>query len=128
MAQPYPVELRERVISHVEEGHSHRSTAVHYRVSIKFVNDMVKLKRESGSLAPKRIGRAPGTSKLSPHADWIAQRLDEKGDVTLPELSIELFKQFGIAVHPTSVGRFVHRLGLTHKKRHSMPVSKIARI
>jgi len=128
MAKAHPLALRERVVAHVEEGHSHRATALHYRVSIKFVNDMIKLKRTVGSLAPKRMGKAPGDSKLSPHADWIAQRFDERGDITLPELSIGLFEQFGVEVHPTSVGRFVHRLGLSHKKRHSMPVSKTARI
>jgi Transposase and inactivated derivatives len=33
-------------------------------VSIKFINDMVRLKRETGSLAPKRQGN-PGRGKLT---------------------------------------------------------------
>ncbi len=52
MAKPHPIELRERVVAFVEEGHTHRATAEHFRVSVKFVNDMVKLKRETGSLQP----------------------------------------------------------------------------
>src|SRR5690606_34098815 len=59
MGRPHPIELRSRVVDRVEEGHSHRSTAAHFRVSVRFVNDMVKLKRETGSLAPKRQGN-PG--------------------------------------------------------------------
>ena len=54
MCKPDPMELRRRVITFVEEGNTHRATAAHFRVSIKFVNDMVKLKRETGSLEPKR--------------------------------------------------------------------------
>lgn len=50
MPKPHPIELSERVVAHVEEGHPHRGTAAHFRVSVKFVNDMVILKRETGSL------------------------------------------------------------------------------
>jgi transposase len=52
MGKPHPLVLRERVVAFVEEGNSHRSSAAHFRVSVKFVNDMVKLKRETGSLEP----------------------------------------------------------------------------
>ena len=53
MGKPHPIELRERVVAFVEEGNTHRSAAAHFRVLIKFVNDMVKLKRETGALVPK---------------------------------------------------------------------------
>ena len=56
MGKPHPIELRERVVKFVEEGHTHRAAAAHFRVSVRFVNDMVILKRETGSLAPKRQG------------------------------------------------------------------------
>lgn len=118
MSKPHPIELRERVVAHVEEGHTHTATAQRFKVSIKFVNDMVKLQRETGSLAAKRQGRPPGRGKLAPHADWLLQRIAAKGDITLDALSLELAEQFGVTVHPTNVGRFVHRLGLSHKKRH----------
>ncbi|MGA9410065.1 MAG: hypothetical protein WBV78_06430 [Roseobacter sp.] len=41
----------------------HHATAARLDVSIKCVNDMVKLKRETGSLVPKRQGN-PGIDKL----------------------------------------------------------------
>src|SRR5210317_2023441 len=59
MGKPHPKELRERVVAHVMVGNTHHSAAARFDVSIKFVNDMVKLKRETGSLAPKRQGN-PG--------------------------------------------------------------------
>ena len=56
MGKPHPIELRSRVIAFVEEGHGHREAARHFRVSPRFVNDMVILKRASGGLLPKTQG------------------------------------------------------------------------
>jgi transposase len=116
MGRPHPVALRERVVDFVAEGHSHRAAAAHFRVSIKFVNDMVKLKRETGSLEPKRQGRS-GHGKLVKLGDWVRQRISKKRDGTLDELVIELRDQQGVDVHRTSVWRLLRRLDLTHKKR-----------
>lgn len=63
MGKPHPFELRRRVVEFVEESHTHRVAAAHFRVSIKFANDL-SLKRETGGLAPKRQGN-PGRGKLS---------------------------------------------------------------
>jgi len=52
MGKPHPVALRERVVACVEERHSHRAATAQFRVSVKFVNDMVILKRETGGLKP----------------------------------------------------------------------------
>ena len=47
MCKPHPMELRQRVVSHVYAGNTHRSAAARFDVSVKFVNDMVKLKQET---------------------------------------------------------------------------------
>ena len=65
MGKPHPMALRERVVAFVEEGHSHRSAAARFRVSVKFVNDMVILKRETGGLEPRVQGNGGGHGKLS---------------------------------------------------------------
>lgn len=66
MGKPHPIELRSRVIAYVDEGHGHREAARHFRVSPKFVNDLVKLRRETGSLAPLRQGNGGAHGKLRP--------------------------------------------------------------
>jgi hypothetical protein len=60
MGKPLPMELRQRVVDFVEEGHRHRAAAAQLRVSIKFVNDMVLLKRATGSLEAKPQGNGGG--------------------------------------------------------------------
>ena len=58
MGKPHPMELRQRVVSHVDAGNTHRSAAARFDVSVKFVNDMVKLK-QPGRLRPNaRVNRA----------------------------------------------------------------------
>ena len=115
MGKSHPVELRSRVIAFVEEGNGHREAARHFRVSPRFVNDMVILKRETGGLAPKVQGNH-AEGKLAPFAAWLRDRLAAKGDLTLDEIVAELAAVHGLSVHRGSVGRWLHRLGLSHKK------------
>ena len=117
MGRPHPVELRERVVACVGEGHSHRATATRFRVSVKFVNDMVILKRGTGGLEPRAQGNGGGHGKLRAVQDCIARRMAEKPDLTLNDLVAELADRHGIKVHRVSVWRFLRGLGLTHKKR-----------
>jgi transposase len=115
MGKPHPMELRSRVIAFVEEGHSNRAAARHFRVSPRFVNNLVNLKAQTGSLAPRRQGHGPG-GKLAAHADFVRQRMEENGDLTLDELCVELEGR-GVTIHGSNVGRLLGRLGLSHKKR-----------
>ncbi len=128
MPKFHPIELRERVVAHVEAGHTHRATAAHFNVSIKFVNDMVKLKRETGRLARKPQPGLKGRGKLEPFKDWLAKRVEEKGDITLDQLSHELRDNFNLEVHRWTVGRMLHQLGLSHKKRHFTPKNNIVQM
>jgi transposase len=119
MGKPHPVELRQRVVDHVAEGNTHRSTAARFRVSVRFVNDMVKLMKATGGLVPKAQGNGGGHGKLSSLKGWIARRIGEKRDLTAAGLAAEIRATHGMAVHRGSVWRLLRELGLTHKKRPS---------
>lgn len=121
MGKPHPIELRARVVAFVKEGNSHREAARHFRVSPRFVNNMMILQRSQGSVEPARQGHAPG-GKLDAHGDWIAGRVADNGEVTLDELCVELAGR-GVLAHRSTVGRFLNRLGLSNKKK---PQSKRA--
>ena len=117
MGKPLPKELRQRVVDVVEEGHTHCAAAAQFRVSVKFVNDMVLLKRATGSLAAKPQGNGGGHGKLAGVAGWTLRRIKEKRDLTLDELVVELREGHGVEAHRVSVWRHLRGLGLTHKKR-----------
>jgi len=116
MGKPLPMALRERVAGFVDEGHGHREAARRFRMSPRFVNELMKLRRETGSLlVPRRQGHAPGWGKLAPHTLFVRERMATSGELTLDELCVELEGR-GVEVHRSSVGRLLHRLGLSHKK------------
>lgn len=115
MGKPHPMALRERVAAYVDEGHGHRAAARHFRVSPRFVNDLMKRRRETGLLEPRRQGHAPGWGKLASQAAFVRERVAQAGEVTLDELRVELEGR-GVVVHRSNVGRLLHRLGLSHKK------------
>jgi len=127
MGKPHPVELRARVVAFVEEGHTHRSAAAQFRVSIKFVNDMMELRRETGGLAPKRQGNG-GWSKLGRYDDWARRTMAEQSGLTQQALAQALEAEHGVRVAVSSVGYWLHRLGLSHKKRRSKQRSKPGRM
>lgn len=85
------------MVSLVEAGNTHHSAAARFHVSVKFVNDMVRLKRETGSLAPKRQGN-PGIGKLTPHEDWVRAQVEAKGEITLDEMAARLLAERNVSV------------------------------
>lgn len=108
--------LRERVVACVEEGYSHRSTTARFRVSVKFVNDTIILKRKPGRLAPAVQGNGGGHSKLEVVKAAIGKPMIEKPDLTLNDLVAELAVRHDITIHRVSVWRLLRGLGLTHKR------------
>ena len=115
MGKTHPLELRERVVSHVEAGNTHRSAAARFAVSVKFVNDMIKLKAKTGALAPKRQANG-GWSKLGPFDDWARNKMSTDADLTQEGLARALEAEHGLRVAVSSIGYWLHRLGLTYKK------------
>ena len=55
MPKPYSLDLRERVVRFVDEGHSRHAAAAHFRVSVSFVVNLVNAFRVRGSLAPSPL-------------------------------------------------------------------------
>ncbi len=91
-------------------------TARHFRVSPKSVNELTKLRRETGSLLPRPQGNGGGHGKLAGETGWIEARVTAKGEIALDELVIELAETHDIDVHRGTVWRVLRSLGLTHKK------------
>jgi transposase len=118
MPKPYSLDLRERVVSYVEAGHSRRAAACHFRVSPSFVINLMTAFRERGAVAPKALG-GWRHSKLDPHRVFILRRVAEKDDISMPELARELQAASGVKADPASLSRWLIRNGLSFKKKPS---------
>ena len=118
MPKPYSLDLRERVVSYVEAGHSRRAAAAHFRVSPSFVINLMTAFRARGAVAPKALG-GWRHSKLDPHRVFILRRVAEKDDISMPELAGELQAASGVKADPASLSRWLIRNGLSFKKKPS---------
>ena len=123
MPKPYSLDLRERVFRYVNEGHSCRAAAAHFRVSVSFVVNLMKAFRMRGSLAPKSSG-GRRHAKLEPHRAFLLQKVSEKADITMPELAAELAAATCQKADPASLSRWLIRIGYRFKKRMARPVCK----
>jgi transposase len=118
MPKPYSLDLRERVVSFVEAGHSRRAAAAHFRVSPSFVINLMTAFRARGAVTPKALG-GWRHSKLDPHRVFILRRVAEKDDISMPELAGELYAASGVKADPASLSRWLIRNGLSYKKKPS---------
>lgn len=118
MGKAYSADLRQRVTDYVLAGHSCRAAGRVFGVSASTAIRLAASVRQTGSLAPKRQGRAPGTAgKLAPHRAFLAEIVAAEPDITLAELGRALADTHGVRVDLSSIHRALVRAGLSYKKR-----------
>lgn len=118
MGKPYSVDLRERIVGYMEQGHSARAAARVFGVSASSAVRFAAARRRHGSVAPKPQGRRPGTvGKLAAHIGFLTERVEAAPDVTLQELAAALREARGIEVQLSSIHRALIRAGYSYKKR-----------
>ena len=115
MPKAYSLDLRERVARFVEGGRSRRAAAAYFSVSVSFVVKLMRSFRATGSLTPKPSG-GRRHAKLDPHRRFLIARIEEKADITMPELAAELSKATGTKADPASLSRWLIRNGYRFKK------------
>jgi putative transposase len=126
MPAPLSRDLRDRIVRAVEGGSSIRQAALRFAVSPSAAVKLMRRFRESGSPAPARFG-GHRRAILEPHEALVRSILDAQSDISLVEIQAEL-RRHGIVVGATStIGRWLKRAGLTHKKSLSERPSRIAR-
>jgi transposase len=115
MPKAYSLDLRERVARFIEAGRSGHAAAAHFSVSVSFVVKLMKAFRTTGSLTPKPSG-GRRHAKLDPHRAFLIARIEEKADMTMPELAAELAGATGTKADPASLSRWLIRNGYRFKK------------
>ena len=115
MPRPYSMDLRERVVSAVnDEGLSRHEAAARFGIAVSTAVHWLKRSNTMGSVAPKRMGGHKPATLSGPHRDWLLERT--QSDFTLRGLVAELADR-GVRVDYRSVWRFVHAEGLSFKKK-----------
>lgn len=117
--KPYSLDLRERVVARVAAGEPVRSVAAAFDVSVSSVVKWSQRWRATGSAAAKPMG-GKRRDVMAPARDYVLARLAEEPSLALRALQAEL-AETGIRVSYGALWRFVHREGLSFKKRRSSP-------
>ena len=122
MGKPYSLDLRDRIIDYVIQGHSARAAGRVYGVSASTAIRLVSAWRQHGDVAPKPQGRPAGkVGKLAPHLGYLTGLVVSNPDMTLEELAAALEASKGLKVHPSSIHRALDRAGYSYKKRAGGP-------
>lgn len=114
MGKPLSLDLRERVMGFIDEGHSCNQAARVFRISISSAIRIAGRKRATGSVSPARQGRPRGGGKLEPFAGFLRAQVDATPDITMPELAEALWDSHQVRADPAGLSRHLkHRLGYT---------------
>jgi putative transposase len=116
MGKPYSNDLRERVVEAVQSGGLSRNQAAErFGVAISTAVNWMRRVRETGSVAPGKMGGHKPRTISGEHRVWLLERIKD-GDFTLRGLVTELAGR-GLKVDYRSVWEFVHVEKLSFKKK-----------
>ena len=114
MGRPYSVDLRKRVVAAVESGGmSRHQAAAQFGVGVSTAINWVRRSRETGSVAPGKMGGHRPKLIAGEHRAWMLERT--KQDFTLNGLAAELAAR-GLKVDYRTVWNFVHAEKLSFQK------------
>ena len=120
----YPAELRARIVGAVDSGDPPAEVAEQFAVSVATVYRYLARRRQVGHLEPRPKPGRPRAIPATAEAALGAQ-VRAAQDATLEEHCATWAAAGGKAVHSATMWRALARLGLTAKKRPSMPANKI---
>jgi transposase len=113
--KPYSEDLRERVVRAVAIGTPRADVAAMFAVSVPSIERWLRLKRETGGLAPKPVPGPPAV-KTNALLDALPERLAERADATLEEQCSWWRAAAGVQVSTATMSRALTRLDWTRKK------------
>jgi transposase len=113
--QPYSEDLRERVVTAVKGGQPRKAVVVRFEVSLPTIERWLRVKQETGRLAPKPV---PGPVAVKTEAVLAAlpERLAAYADATLAAHGSWWSEVSGVAVSTATMSRALTRLNQTRKK------------
>jgi transposase len=120
MIEPYSLDLRERAVALMDEGASSLEVAEILGVSDSWVRKMRLRRARLGHLVPSK---PPGKPRVltEAHEERLCQLMFDQPDATLEELAALVVRHMKLRVSISTLSRRLIELGLTRKKRVSMP-------
>jgi len=112
------MELRDRAVRFVKAGQSRHQVAARLGVGVSSVIRWLTRFDRTGNAAPGKIGGHRPPKIRGNDREWLLERM-AAGDFTIQGLAAELAAERGIKVDYRTMWNFVHREGLSFKKKRS---------
>ena len=115
------LDLRERILASYDQKEGTREEIAHrFKVSLGMVKKLLQRRRQGGDIGPRyhRCGLKPG--KVAAQSQTFRQLLSRKPDMTLEELR----RATALDCTLPAIHYVLEKMGLTYKKRLSVPANK----
>jgi transposase len=118
------LDLRERILDSYDSGEGTREdVARRFRVSLGMVKKLLAQRRRTGEIGARHHRSGCKPKLLAEHHRQMRVLLGQKPDLTLSELRT----QTGLACTLPTIHRALAAMGLTYKKRRSVPANRTGR-
>ena len=117
---PYSVDLRQRIVEALQEGHTQSSIAKRFDVSLSTVGRYKKQWQTHNSLTPKAIPGKPRRLNAQA-AEQLADLAKSRTDWTLATLAAAWHDATGQQLPTSTIHRYLKWLGFSQKKRVVSP-------
>ena len=118
MGAPYDQDLRDRVLAAYDRGMTTKPISKLFAVSPAWARRVKQCRRESGQLTHKPMG---GVRVVKIDLARLRELVEHQPDAT----TAELHRRLNCNCSESAVGMALARLGLSFKKRRSMPANRI---
>ena len=118
MPKPLSIDLRERIVGAVVAGGSVRVVGARFGVGASSVSKISRRWRETGSVAPKKMGGDRRSHVIEAHCERLLALVAATPDLTLEEIRAAL-REDGVVVGYGAVWRFFNRHRISFKKNRA---------
>jgi len=125
----YSLDLREKILeAYLQKEGAIRPLARRFKVSARFVGELIVRFRRTGSVAPKPHGGGNPSSIAPSQYEVLSALVQQYPDATLKELCEYFQEKCQVTPSKSSMQRVLDKLQLTRKKRHNMRQSVTQRM
>ena len=118
--KPYPIELRQRIVAAVtEQNNTIAKVADLFRVTERYVYQLLKLQRDTGDLAPRPHGGGAVAKLDETRLRHLSDLVSRKPDATLEELRQSVNARRRVSVSISTLWRGLRRIDITLKKNET---------
>lgn len=113
----YSIDLRQKIIDvRQAENLSIRALAQRFQVSKNFIENLLQLYRETGTVQPRPRGGGARPKLNAEQLEQLAMLVESQNDATLGELREMLHQETGVSLSITTIHRQLKKMGYSLKK------------